>query len=395
MLLIVLSVLVCSSEAEQLDESNAAFTNSCISDLGCFYTGPPFYDPVERPISLPPSNRTDEVKFLLFTPESPVEAYNIKPDNESVQESVADSGLKTAILIHGFLTTMDKDDIRHHMKDAILRQGGYNVIIVDWTRLNGEPYAQAVANTRVVGALIAKLINLIMDLKGVQAESFYLIGHSLGAHVAGYAGERIKNLGRITGLDPAGPWFSATPPEVRLDPTDALFVDVIHTDASALVFTGFGIGMPIGHMDFYPNGGSHQPGCTGSSQMDNVIGTIINDTIRYTNPSCDHSRANELFLESIDDSRCRFLAVHCANYADFESGLCQPQAGEGVSEMGFHNKRIQGLKQPAKFYLKTNGQSPFCNEDSIKIAEPKKQKGVIDWFHDWVDRLKRFIHSLF
>ena len=34
---------------------------------------------------------------------------------------------------------------------------------------------------------------------GVDPEDVHLIGHSLGAHIVGYAGERIKGLGRITG----------------------------------------------------------------------------------------------------------------------------------------------------------------------------------------------------
>lgn len=33
-----------------------------------------------------------------------------------------------------------------------------------------------------------------------------------------------------SGLDPAGPSFTGEPPEHRLDPTDAQFVDVIHSD---------------------------------------------------------------------------------------------------------------------------------------------------------------------
>lgn len=54
----------------------------------------------------------------------------------------------------------------------------------------------------------------------------------------GYAGESIPGLGRITGLDPAKPLFEQMPPEVRLDPSDALLVDVIHSDAHPLFFLG-------------------------------------------------------------------------------------------------------------------------------------------------------------
>ena len=43
------------------------------------------------------------------------------------------------------------------------------------------------------------------------------------------------------GLDPAGPYFENTDPSVRLDPTDALFVDVIHTDGTHNLLLGLGM----------------------------------------------------------------------------------------------------------------------------------------------------------
>lgn len=67
----------------------------------------------------------------------------------------------------------------------------------------------------------------------------------------------------LSGLDPAEPHFSKTDPIVRLDPTDADFVDVIHTDAGPFLSGGLGISEPVGHVDFYPNGGIEQPGCRG------------------------------------------------------------------------------------------------------------------------------------
>lgn len=71
-------------------------------------------------------------------------------------------------------------------------------------------------------------------------------------------------MGRITGLDPAEPHFSKTQPPVRLDRSAAQYVDVIHTDATQFIRGGLGMTENIGHVDYYPNGGYDQPGCTRS-----------------------------------------------------------------------------------------------------------------------------------
>lgn len=60
------------------------------------------------------------------------------------------------------------------------------------------------------------------------------------------------------GLDPAAPGFEfAKLQKKELRKADAAFVDVIHTSGGSTGYLN-----SLGHVDFYPNGGSTpQPGC--------------------------------------------------------------------------------------------------------------------------------------
>ncbi|NWU50712.1 LIPR3 protein, partial [Dromas ardeola] len=137
-----------------------------------------------------------------------------------------------------------------------------NCIAVDWKDGAKGTYISAVNNIRVIGAEVAYFIKTLQEIFRYFLCKIHLIGHSLGAHTAGEAGRRIQGIGRITGLDPAGPYFEGTPPEVRLDPSDANFVDVIHSNAAHFPAIGLGVYNTSGHLDFYPNGGTVMPGCT-------------------------------------------------------------------------------------------------------------------------------------
>lgn len=68
-------------------------------------------------------------------------------------------------------------------------------------------------------------------------------------------------IGRITGLDPANPLHRYVSDDLRLDKSDAQFVDVIHTNCGGPFGQGFlGLEFPLAHADFYPNSGKSQPG---------------------------------------------------------------------------------------------------------------------------------------
>lgn len=145
-----------------------------------------------------------------------------------------------------------------------------------------------------------------------------MIGHSLGSHLSGYAGYTLQKdfnlkLGRITGLDPAEPFFKDSDPLVRLDISDAKFVDVIHSDAKPFMRGGLGMQKAIGHVDFYPNGGYDNPGCSQgmSTYIEQERGSFFWGVQQFV--SCNHLRSHQFFTESIMP-KCPFVAITCDSY---------------------------------------------------------------------------------
>lgn len=100
--------------------------------------------------------------------------------------------------------------------------------------------------------------------EGLNVSKFHIVGHSLGAQMAGLIGrhayrksEGETKIARITGLDPAFPAFYPSIAAKPINKNDAIFVDIIHTDAWI-----YGAPKSTGTVDFWPNGGSTlQPGC--------------------------------------------------------------------------------------------------------------------------------------
>lgn len=225
---------------------------------------------------------------------------------------------------------------------------------------------------------------------GLDPGDVHLIGHSLGAHTSGYAGEKLNGkVGRITGLDPAEPFFQGMPSHVRLDFTDAQLVDVIHTDGRSIYFPllgniglppGYGMSQPCGHLDFYPNDGKEQPGCTDLSETTPSLPlTLIREGLEEASRvlvACNHVRAIKLFTESIN-SKCQYVAHECGSYSSFLKGecfSCKSNNSLACGVMGYHAdtspalvKRLQMGQDMSdllgsKFYFSTGKDDPYCRE---------------------------------
>ncbi|XP_063218396.1 lipase member H-like [Bacillus rossius redtenbacheri] len=265
------------------------------------------------------------VTFYLFTSRNP-KVPTVMKINDSASLGHFNASLSTVVAVHGQNGHGRGLDAIPH---GYLSKGSYNVIEMDWSGPAAGVYDNVKYLIEPVGKVGAQFLDYLAS-QGLDLGRVHLEGVSFGGQVVGIMGGNVKagRVGRITGLDPARPWFDTLGPEHRLDDTDAQFVDVIHTCAGKVGWL-----TPLGHADFYPNSGNcSQPGCT--------------------DQKCSHVRALYYFEESIT-SKVGFRATKCDSWADYESGSC---AG--------HATVLMGEPTPAStrgvYYLHTASSSPFA-----------------------------------
>ncbi|KAH8322094.1 hypothetical protein KR059_002716, partial [Drosophila kikkawai] len=201
---------------------------------------------------------------------------------------------------------------------ARLDQQASNVISVDLENATNE--AEIVEN-------VASFVSILTKNFDVPLERILLVGFAEGAHLAGEVAAQLhQDLGRqvphITALDPpAGDLL-----EHQLSASDAEFVEVVHTSAGKM-----GTWERLGHVDYFPNGGETQPGCSGDS--------------------CSHERAFELLAEmwSSDND---FVSALCGSVETMSAESCR----WSTLKMG---QKAQG--QPSGIYfLETHQSAPYA-----------------------------------
>ncbi|XP_023338161.1 pancreatic lipase-related protein 2 [Eurytemora carolleeae] len=266
----------------------------------------------------------EDVHFFLYTRSNGIDnPKEIGIDQGSIESAGFNPSHPTLVFSHGY--TSNGLDFARGFVENFHKVGDYNIFTVDWGKLaQWYDYFGAAGRTRFVGEHTANLIKIIVDIAG--ADKLHVIGHSLGAHVSGFIGKKYqeltgKKLPRITGLDPAQPAFDFATKNDRLDKEDADFVDVIHTN-SGMIWEGcLSIPKQIGHMDFYPAGGKHQPDCTDICVVGECSNSNINDLILG---GCSHGRANIYYMESVLSlvEGKQFLSWLCPTWEDFLAGSC-------------------------------------------------------------------------
>lgn len=300
----------------------------CCETTGCF-------DDLEPFDSMPLPECTEAGKdvpvFKLYTREDWYTAHIITP---TIIPEIYSPERPTTIIAHGWITKGETSWVLN-MKDELMKKSDVNVVVIDWNMMASNLwYPQSASNVRTVGTHTALIINAIRAYS-TKPTYIWCIGHSLGAHLCAHAGVTTK-VDRITGMDPAGPWFASNKDiKIGLHPGSAEFVDVMHTDST------FGTKRRLGHLDFYPNKGDKQPGC-----------------LTHT---CSHNLVPLFFIESIKKD-CFISLQTCENHEQIPKS-CQVCKGCALMGYGANRSKVSS----GVIYLETKGRRPYCLGRSVNL----------------------------
>ncbi|XP_021958488.2 lipase member H [Folsomia candida] len=216
------------------------------------------------------------IKFVYYDASAPSTGVEIVfNDVQSLTASGLKAGVPTTLVIDGFLSNGETPMPKTTKNALIQNRPQENVIIVDWGALSGsgtpipnqeallQTYVKVLPNIGPVGRRVAQFLHFLKVNKAISSSQVHIVGHSLGSHISGAAGSWAQRdfndtIARITGLDPAGPFFSGgNDNDKRLHKEDATFVDIYHTNRNMLGDKDH----KTGDVNVYVNGGDNQPGC--------------------------------------------------------------------------------------------------------------------------------------
>ncbi|EDV92800.1 phospholipase A1 VesT1.02 [Drosophila grimshawi] len=281
------------------------------------------------------------VDFYLYTSSNPTKGKQIDASDASIRDSHFNKDHPTRFVIHGW-NGRSTDSMNTEITKAWLSKGDHNIIVVEWARARSFEYASSVVAVPATGAKVGEMIKYLHDKHGMSLESLMVIGHSLGAHVAGFAGKTVGEgrVHTIIGLDPALPLFSYDKPSKRLSSEDAFYVESIQTNGGKLGFL-----KPIGKGAFYPNGGKKQPGCG------------LDPT-----GSCSHGRSVTYYAEAVTEDNFGTIRCH-----DYEAAV-KKECGSTYSSIRM-GADYNAYMVAGDFYVPVNSKEPFGKIDLRERSE--------------------------
>ncbi|EDW50704.1 GM13844 [Drosophila sechellia] len=240
---------------------------------------------------------------------------------------------KTLIYVNAFHTADSYFSVQEHLTLLQNSRRDLNVIVVDFANDVAQLYYAVRHHLSVNGYFVYKLVRALKDA-GIAVQDITLAGHSVGANIAAlgaqlFAKENKQLVGQLLAIDPA---TMCRTTDILVKQSVASRVVVLHGEGDV-----FGVRVPLGHIDIYPNGIGYfprrklQPGC--ESKI------------------CSHMYPFILFMEALIEG-VMIPATKCESWAKFRQGDCN-----------FQNTINIGLIYPANakglYFCMTQPNPPF------------------------------------
>ncbi|KAI8119723.1 Vitellogenin-1 [Lucilia cuprina] len=240
-----------------------------------------------------------KITFKLLTP-CQNESFPLLEADQILESSNFNMSKKLVVFVRGWKSSTGESV--ETLRKAFHCRDEHNFVFLDSANYIDTLYSWSALNTEAIGEYVALGLTKLLDKYPV--ENIHLIGHSLGAHIVGYAGRYFsqytnQTINHITGLDPANPCFNEGEVLYGIQRRDADFIDIIHSNPGAL-----GKKEPIGDADFYPEGlAPIKPGCYSLG--------------------CSHSRSWMYYAESVYPlNEYNFMGTRCNSLKKKEDGFC-------------------------------------------------------------------------
>ncbi|KAH8274309.1 hypothetical protein KR026_008257 [Drosophila bipectinata] len=258
---------------------------------------------------------------------------------------------KTLIYVNAFHTADSYFSVQEHLTLLQNSRRDLNVIVVDFAKDVAQLYYAIRHHLSVHGYFVYKILRALKDA-GIPMEDVTLAGHSVGANIAAlgaqlFAKENKQVVGQLIAIDPA---TMCRTTDILVKQSVAGRVVVLHGEGDV-----FGVRVPMGHIDIYPNGIGYfprrklQPGC--ESKI------------------CSHMYPFVLFMEALIEG-VMIPATKCESWAKFRQGDCN-----------FQNTINIGLVYPSNakglYFCLTQPNPPFTYmEHGLRYKTKRQEKST-------------------
>ncbi|KAH8388029.1 hypothetical protein KR093_011224 [Drosophila rubida] len=253
---------------------------------------------------------------------------------------------KTVIFVTGWGSSINRSNAGPVAK-AFACRNDTNFMVLDAANFIQTFYTWAAVNTDTIGRFVAQAL-LKLD-RSYVTRNVHVVGHSLGAQIAGATGRYYQQLSggaqlpRVTGLDPANPCFYDGFKKLPgTQSGDAAYVDLIITNPGLA-----GTAEDVGDGNFFAQGlAPIKSGCTGLDAI-----------------PCSHQRAVDYFTESVYPNNTQnFRGNYCAAYANLWTGRACTRVRTAI--MGYAASR-SGL-----YYVEVNPTENYGKEANPDTFTP-------------------------